>query len=45
MNTIINLIEDICYGFKKNKDLILGGAVIALILGVVMGLIMIPFFA
>ena len=44
MNTIINFIEDIYYGFKKNDDLILGGALIALGLGLVMGSIMLLVF-
>ena len=42
---IINAIEDFLGMISKNKDLILAGAVIALVGGVILGLIMAPFFA
>ena len=42
---IINAIESLLGMVSENKDLVLGGAVIALVGGVILGLIMAPFFA
>lgn len=44
MNTLINLIEDAYYSIKRNKEIIIAGTVVATIGGLVLGLIMVPFF-
>lgn len=42
---IINAIENFLGMISKNKDLILAGAVVSLVGGIILGLIMAPFFA
>jgi hypothetical protein len=42
---IINAIENFLGMISKNKDLVLAGIVVALVGGVILGLIMAPFFA
>lgn len=42
---IINAIENFLGMISKNKDLILAGTVVALVGGLVLGLIVAPFFA
>lgn len=42
---IINAIENFLGMVSKNKDLILAGAVVAVIGGIILGLIVAPFFA
>jgi hypothetical protein len=42
---IINAIENFLGMVSKNKDLVLAGAVVAVVCGLILGLIMAPFFA
>lgn len=42
---IINAIENFLGMASKNKDLILAGVVVAVVGGIILGLIMAPFFA
>lgn len=42
---IINAIENFFGMVSKNKDLILAGVVVAVVCGLILGLIMAPFFA
>jgi hypothetical protein len=42
---IINAIENFLGMVNKNKDLILAGAVVAVVCGLILGLIVAPFFA